>query len=130
MDYIIYIGILLIILLAFFGEKAFMRINALIWAEEKPDKINGIRVRLGQFDGIGPNPPKQIYGIISHCANNRYRINFDEPFEYQGKKENYAVLTARHAGYPVSRMGRHSILAVNCEFESGYGCIASIAKAK
>ncbi len=128
MDNMIYIAIFLVILLAIFGEDAYTKINEFIWAEEKPKKINGVRVRLGQFDGLGPNPPEQIIGVITYCTSKQYRIDFDTPFDYDGKKEHYALVSARHMGYPVSRMTKRSILAVVCAFESGLTCIANIAK--
>jgi hypothetical protein len=130
MNYIVIIGILVVVFLAVFGKKAYMKINETIWSKEKPERVNGSKVRLGGFENVGPNPPKQLLGVISYGSENWYRIDFDEPFMRDGTRENYAMITARHAGYPVSRMSKRGILGVNGAFESGHGFIAIVAKAK
>ena len=130
MNQIVIVGILVVIFLALFGEKAYMKINEAIWSKEKPERINGSRVKLGGFDNLGPNPPKQLQGVISYGSNNWYRIDFDEPFMRNGVWENYAMISARHEGHPVSRMSKRGILGVNGSFESGHGFIGLVAKAK
>ncbi len=130
MNPIVIIGFLVLIILVLFGEKLFMKANELLWGREKPEKINGIKVRLGEFDWLGPVVPDQLIGTISDLSDNRYRIDFDEPLILHGKKVRYAIVVARHTGYPVSRMSRRGILAVSGEFESGEAFIALIAKAK
>jgi len=128
MSYVVIFGILLIIFLGLFGEKAYMKLNETIWSREKPEKINRCRVRLGQFDNLGPNPPKQLQGIILFDSDNWYRIDFDKPFIRNGVLENFAMITARHKGYPVSRMSKRGILGVNGYFESGHAFIGLVAK--
>jgi hypothetical protein len=130
MNHIVIVGILVVIFLALFGEKAYMKINETIWSKENPERINGGRVKLGGFDNLGPNPPKQLQGFISYCSNNWYRIDFNEPFMLNGTRENYAMITARHRGYPVSRISKRGILGVNGSFESGHDFIGLIGKAK
>jgi hypothetical protein len=130
MNYIVVVGILAVILLALFGDKAYMKINETIWSKEKPEKISGSKVKLGRFDNLGPNPPKQLLGVISYCSENSYRIDFEEPFMGDGTRERYVVFTARHRGYPVSRMSKRGTLGVNGSFESGHGFIGLVAKAK
>ncbi len=87
-----------------------------------------MRVRLAQFDGLGPNPPEELSGSINDFKEGVYRINFDEPIVLDGKKENYVSVSARHGGYPVSRISKRGILAVGGSFESGRGFISLIAK--
>ena len=116
------------ILFAIFGEKIMMKFNAIFWSKEKPDKIIGLRVRLAEFDGLGPNPPELLRGSIIEYIDGRYRINLDEPTTIDGKNENYAIVSAKHGGYPVSRISKRGILAVGGKFESGRGFISLIAK--
>jgi hypothetical protein len=114
----------------FFGEKAYMKFNKTVWSKEKPHRINGCRVRIGGFDNLGPNPPEQLMGVISYYSGNQYGIDFEEPFIRDNIRENYAIITARHAGYPISRMSTRGILGVNGVLESGHGFIGLVAKAK
>jgi hypothetical protein len=130
MNYIVIIGILIIIILAIFGERIYTKIIETLWSKENPDKINGTKVKLGEFDNLGPNPPKQLVGVITHCSDNKYRVDFVEPLMRDGVMENYATITARHAGHPISRMSKRGILAVCGSFESGHGFIALVARAK
>ena len=101
----------------------------MIWSKEKPEKVIGIEVRLGEFDGLGPNPPKQLIGIVSDYSEGLYRIKLESPFTSQdGHTETYAKVSARHDGFPISRISKRGILGVNGSFESGNGFIALLAK--
>ena len=114
--------------MAVFGEKLIMKFNSIIWSKEKPEKIIGTKVRLGEFDGLGQNPPELLVGNIKSYENDKYYIDFDEPAIIDGIKENYATVTARHLGHPVSRISKRGILAVGGKLESGKGFISLIAK--
>ena len=114
--------------MAVFGEKLVMKFNAIIWSKEKPEKIIGLKVRLGEIDGLGPNPPEVLVGNIKSFEKEVYHIVFDEPATIDGVKETYATVSARHLGHPVSRISKRGILAVGGKLESGKGFISLIAK--
>jgi len=114
--------------MALFGEKLITKFNSNLWSKEKPEKIIGTKVRLGEFDGLGPNPPEMLVGNINSFEKDKYHIDFDEPAIIDGIKENYATVSARHSGHPVSRISKRGILAVGGKFESGKGFISLIAK--
>ena len=124
MLYIIYaIIILSLVSILYLCAKAL----GLFGAREKPEHIIGTKVRLGEVDGLGPTPPKLPYAVVANYSNDQYRLDFIEPFSFEGKSEKYALVSARHAGYPVSRLSKRSLLAVNGVLESGKGFVALIA---
>ena len=128
MNPVIIVLVLLIIFLAIFGEKLIIKFNEVIWSKEKPDKIIGVKVRLRDFDGLGKNPPDELTGVIADFSHGGYRIQFEKPFIFDGNEENYAIVSARHVGFPVSRISKRRILAVGGKLESGRGFISLIAK--
>ncbi len=120
--------IILILVLAIFGKKLLMKLNEILWPDEKPDKIMGLRVRLGEFDGLGQDPPDELTGFISDFSDGTYQIQFEKPFLFDGNEENYAIVRARHLGFQVSRIRKRGILAVDGKFESGRDFISLIAR--
>jgi hypothetical protein len=123
MLYIIYaIIVLSLVSILYLCAKAL----GLFGTREKPEHIIGTKVRLGEVDGLGPTPPKLPYAVVSNYSDDKYRLDFIEPFSFEGKLEKYALVSARHVGYPVSRLSKRSPLAVNGVLESGKGFVALI----
>lgn len=122
--------LILLLLIAVFGETVMMLLRSIIFAKEMPEKIIGQKVRLRQFEGLGPSPPDTLFGYISNFSEGVYQIDFEEPFYlHNNQPETYAKIRARHGGFPVSRVSKRRILTVGGKFESGTGFIALIRKA-
>jgi len=97
--------------------------------KEKPERVIGSRVLLYEFDQLGDKPPSEAQGVIEAYQNESYRIRFDPPLTINERTETSALLTARHARYPVSKVGRFGVLAVAGILESGGAFICNIKRA-
>jgi hypothetical protein len=95
---------------------------------EKPQKILGIRLKITEPDGLGPTPPDLPEAIATYYENGRYKLEFVEPFHFEGRTEKFVFINARHIGYPISRVRRHGWLGVNGTLESGAGFIANLTR--
>jgi hypothetical protein len=95
---------------------------------ENPRKVLGARIRLSEFDGLGPEPPNAT-GVIESFDGEEYRLRFEHPVNVAGTNVSGAAIRARHRGYPVSSAGRFGILAVAGRMESGAQFICSIKRA-
>ncbi len=98
-------------------------------SREKPDRIKGVTVQFLEADGLGPEPPKLPYAVVSGFEDGRYRLDFIEPFDFEGNSEKFTLVSARHVGHPISRLGRRRLIAVNAFLESGRGFVVLIAPA-
>ena len=94
--------------------------------EEEPQRILGSRVVLREIDWVGANPPEKVYGTIESYESGNYKLRFDSPVNIDGQLESFARFSARHAGHPVSKVGRLGLLAVQGAFESGAPFMSSI----
>jgi hypothetical protein len=90
---------------------------------EKPERIMGKTVRLHHIEsglkGLDPDASELPYAKINSCLGDEYRIDFERSFQWLGKTESLALVSARHKGYPISKSSKRGFLAVNGKFGSG-----------
>jgi hypothetical protein len=67
----------------------------------------GERIQLREPEGLGDNPPEMPEGVIWNFENDTYRVKFTQPLMIDGRATKGASITARHAGFPISRAKRH-----------------------
>jgi hypothetical protein len=96
---------------------------------EKPEKVIGTRLKITETDGLGPTRPDLPEAIATYYEKGRYKLEFVEPFRFEGRTETFVFINARHIGYPISRVKRHGWLGVNGTLESGVGFIANLTLA-
>jgi hypothetical protein len=95
---------------------------------EKPDKILGAHLMVVEPDGLGPTPPNLPEAIAIHYESGTYKLEFIEPFYFEGRIEKFVFIKARHLGYPISRAKKRGLLGVNGTLESGVGFIANLIR--
>jgi hypothetical protein len=94
---------------------------------EHPVQILGARVRFGALEWH-PTLDRLPDAIVREWDGGQYRIEFVEPLPTPGE-DRYALITPRHAGYPVSRARTWRSVIVTGSLESGDGFIAVVRKA-
>ena len=95
---------------------------------ERPEKILGRHLKILEPDGLGPTPPNLPEAIVTHYDKSIYTLEFVEPFRFEGRVEKFVFISARHAGYPISRVKKYGLLAINGTLESGKGFIANLIR--
>jgi hypothetical protein len=93
---------------------------------ERPARIVGRRVKLGEFEEYGPTFPGTALGVVREYLEPQYLVEFDPTVTVDGHPERHAWIRARHKGWPVSSAGRRRVLAVSGTFESGTGFISLV----
>lgn len=98
--------------------------------QEKPKKIIGKTVQLREIEcapnGLLPKSKKIPPMVVPEFINLKYRLEFLEPFELNGKIESFAYIQSRYKGYPISNIKKRGTLVVTGNFESGETFIAQI----
>ena len=91
---------------------------------ERPERILGARLRFGAVEEH-PTLTSLPDAIVREWDDGQYRVEFVEPLPTAGR-ERHAMLFARHAGYPVSRVRTWRSVIVNGRFGTSDGFIASV----
>jgi hypothetical protein len=102
--------------------------RALFGTHERPEKVLGIRLKITEPDGLGSTPPNLPEAIATYYENGRYKLEFVEPFHFEGRTEKFIFINARFVGHPISRVKRHGWLGVNGTLESGVGFMANLTR--
>jgi hypothetical protein len=102
--------------------------RALFGTHERPERVIGALLRFWEPDGLGPAPPALPPARVHEFRDRRYRADFEPAFEFEGHICRSVTFAARHRGYPVSRVKRRDIRAVNAELDSNRRFIASITR--
>jgi hypothetical protein len=117
---------LLVIIYTALGGRALLR------TKERPERILGKRCQLSELesgpkgaDALRPPLPPAVVDSFSPTAE--YTLRFDQPVDWLGRTETYAVVCARHVGVPVSLATgwAHGGVWVNGRFGSGEQFIAA-----
>jgi hypothetical protein len=95
---------------------------------ERPNKILGTRLKITDTDGLGRTPPNLPEAIAIHYENGTYKLEFVETFNFGGRVEKFVYVKARHVGYPISRVKKRGLLAINGTLESGVSFIANLIR--
>ena len=99
---------------------------SLLNRKENPEKVIGKDIILHDFDGLGGTPPDKIDGKIINYENERYKTELKTPLIYENKDMHIIYMTARHVGYPISKISKHGIIAANCSFKAKLDFIANV----
>ena len=103
--------------------------RALLGLRERPARLIGTRIQLRPDDGLeGVAIAALPAAVVDRFDGEKYRALFASPFEYEGRNHEWVEFSARHAGYPVSRAGRRSLVAVNATLAGGQPFIARIVR--
>ncbi|MGD0078941.1 MAG: hypothetical protein ABSB91_10015 [Sedimentisphaerales bacterium] len=102
--------------------------RALFGTHERPEKILGKHLKILEPDGLGPKPPNLPEAIAIYYDNGTYKLEFVEPFRFEGRVEKFVFISARHGGYPISRVKKRGLLGINGTLESGIGFIACLIR--
>ena len=97
---------------------------------EHPILILGEKIQLQEPEGLGANPPEIPQGVIWHFEEGTYRVQFVKPLTIDGQTTKGATITARHAGFPISRAIRRRFAkrAVCGKLDTGEQFIAMIRR--
>ena len=96
--------------------------------KERPEFVLGAYLQITDPVGLGPDTPAFPPAVATAFKENTYRLEFVEPFEFEGRHEDYVVISARSALSPVSGVKKSGILDINGMFESGAGFVASLVR--
>lgn len=98
-------------------------------ATDKNEKLTGVRVHMHEPDGLGPNRTLPDAYIEQSMPNGDYLARFCEPVVVDGQSENFVILSARHRGFPLSRIASGGVIASNAVLEqSQTGFIVTLKK--
>lgn len=93
---------------------------------EHPDRVIGVRVRFAEEDYKFPVTMPDA--VLEEFKDGIYRAVFVEPIVSNFGRIHYADITARHAGHPISRIGKRGVM-INGKLESGEGFISRLIRA-
>ena len=120
--YAVIIAALLGVIYQALGARAIFRFR------ERPERVIGARLRFHADEGLDPITPGLPVAAVQEYDGQRYRAVFEHPFAYGGQQRRFVQFSARHLGYPVSRVGRRRLLAINGELDGGDRFIGRIIR--
>jgi hypothetical protein len=97
-------------------------------SEEKSNKVLGKKIIVREME-CAPNGLTKIKfppAIILSYENEEYKIMLERKVRLNRRLVQYATISARHVGYPVSSLKKTGLLAVAGRFDSGEDFIACI----
>jgi hypothetical protein len=93
---------------------------------ERPERIVGARLRFSDVEGH-TYPSGLPDAVVREWNGREYRAEFVEPI---GAGEREVVLSARHVGYPVSRVSASRTCYVNGSIGPGDGFIGGVRRVR
>ena len=109
-----------------------LRGSGLIRPGEKPKNVIGEAVAFSSLEGLGQDVTELPNARVAGYQDGHYRIMFDQPFKAKGSVSSEARISARHAGYPISRVGksRFGMLAVHGQLDTGQQFVADLRRSE
>jgi hypothetical protein len=88
---------------------------------ENPNRIIGAKILFSGVNGLDLDAKQLPDAVVSDYQDPHYRVVFEAPVDIGTRPSKEARISARHVGYPISRMrrSRFGVLAVNGQLDTG-----------